>query len=80
LLPFNDQNRWQDKSQVTDCAKYNDTALYEISPAKNKIQSTGVCVFPIINVHCIVESEHTNTIVFETIAIVVVQLYGLSLA
>jgi hypothetical protein len=42
----------------------------QTSQAKNKIQSTGACVFPIIKMQCIVESEHTNTIVVKTIAIV----------
>jgi hypothetical protein len=47
-----------------------------MSPAKNKIQSTGACVFPIINMHCILELEHTNTIVVETIAIVSFSFMG----
>jgi hypothetical protein len=52
----------------------------EYHKQKNKIQSTGACIDLIIKMQCIIESAHTSTIVVKTIAIIVVQLYGLSLA
>jgi len=49
-----------------------------ISQAKNKIQSTGVCINPVIKMQYFSGLEHTNTIVFKTIAIVKFSCWGWS--
>jgi hypothetical protein len=49
-------------------AKISDLAEYH--KQKNKIQSTGACIKPVIKMQYFIELEHTSTIVVETIAIV----------